>query len=480
MKNYIIIILSTIYSVFCFPQGNTKVTINIPPTDSVALKAEIFVLDPTQAIGLGKYRDTLDIVDGQCQFSFDISNPSLMTLIVNNKFVTFPGEYMVVIQPADDLIFDLPPITEAENFGIGISKIKIRGHGSEKINLTKAMVKTYLDIYRTDPPFDQQSLSYRFETADRKLTAIDLLYNSDTIVPANIKDIIKAKLYASVLTSVIRVSKRSKSDSVRLLFDKYIVDKKRINVFYKKDIVKYGGMIGSYLILSEFTNPVTVGGDDYQTRNRMKYAELLVRRLKDFPEIRDHLLSSHLITTIRSGFDSTTTKLYEYYCKESDFNNPNYTAVTTLYDNTANKLAEGKRFYNFALPDSTGKIYRLADFKGSVLVIDFWYNGCGGCKLMVPVLEEIEKEMADKNVQFLSIGIDRKDLWLKGIGKYSSANSLQLFTDGESKDHPMMKYLNIYAYPRLFVVDKNGNVTSAPPEPRSNKENFKKFLNTLL
>jgi len=35
----------------------------------------------------------------------------------------------------------------------------------------------------------------------------------------------------------------------------------------------------------------------------------------------------------------------------------------------------------FALPDSTGKEFSLADFKGKYVLVDFWYSGCAPCRI---------------------------------------------------------------------------------------------------
>ncbi|KXH84885.1 TlpA family protein disulfide reductase [Chryseobacterium kwangjuense] len=482
MKNTILTLVISLYSIFAFSQGNTKITINIPQTDTTKLKATIFVLDPTQTIGSEKYQDTVQIKNGHCQFTVNMKNPSLVYMTINHKYVTFPGTYGVIVEPFDNLVFDLPDIKEASYFGFGILNTKVSGKGSEKINFTKNILHKVFDIYKTDPPTPSQSLTYTYKTTDRKLTVIDSLYRLNKTVPGHIKDLVKALLYAEIMVALNRESLRCEDDSVKILFDKYIVNKKRIEVFLKKGIIQYSGAgtLPSYLILTEYSAPTKTNNEFFRETNQLKYAQLLVKRLKKFPEIRDYLLSDHLISSIRNSFDSTTIKLFEYYCIEADFNNPNFITVTNLYVDTEKKFAVGKPFYNFSLPDSTGKLHTLSDFKGKVLVIDFWYNGCSGCKLTVPVLEEIEKEMVSENVQFLSIGIDKKDLWLEGIGKYSSASSLQLYTEGRSKEHPMMKYLNIYAYPRLIVVDKNGNIASAPPEPRTKKEDFVNFVKTLL
>ncbi|MDQ1805026.1 redoxin family protein [Chryseobacterium sp. CKR4-1] len=480
MKNILLTLVSILYCLSCIAKGNTRISVNMPQIDTIALQVTIGITDPMLNLGLQYYADTALINNGKCQFSFDIKYPSFMCLRINNKYATMPGDYYVLIEPNDNITFDIPSIKEADFFGWGIMKVNISGKGSKKINLYKKAMGRCLKLYAKDPDYAKQSISYMYESTDKKLSVINSTLKEDKTVHINIKNIIKAQIYGSVMTALMRSSKRSESDSLRFLFDKYIIRKKRMDVFYKKDVVRYGGTIGSYLILSEFKNPATVGADDFEKKNRIQYAEILVKRLKNYPEIRDYLLSRHLISSIRSGFDSTTVKLYGYYCNESDFNNPNYNTVVELYNDMERKLSVGKPFYNFSLPDSMGKFHNLTEFKGKVLVIDFWYNGCGGCKLMVPVLEQIENEIKGQNIQFISIGIDNRELWLEGIGKYSSSNSLQLYTNAKSKEHPMMKYLNIYAYPRLIVVDKEGNIVAVPPEPRLRKNAFIAFINNLL
>ncbi len=480
MKNLIIILIHIVFPFSVFSQGHTRITIKISHPDTIPLSARVFVEDPLQPIRQGYYEDTVAVENGHCEFYLDIKNPSLMTLIVNDKYVTFPGSYSVVIEPEDDLVFNLPPLKEASNYGFGIPNINIGGKGSSKVNMAKNMWTKCLEIYNTDPAYQTQSLTYQFETTDRKLNAINSIYNENKSIPRNIREIIKAQVYGSILESLFRSCVRSESDSVRLLFDKYIVKKKRMDVFFKKDVIKYASNFIPYLLLSEFRNPVKFGGEFFSKKHKIAYAEIVARRLSSYPEMRDYLLSKHLMSSILNGFDSTTAKLYQFYLDNADFNNPNYSTVIKTYEEIEGKFAVGKNFYNFSLPDSTGKIYSLSDFRGKVLVIDFWFNGCGGCRLMVPALKQVEKELAGSEVQFISIGIDSRDDWLKGIGKYSSANSLQLYTNGQTNKHPMIQYLNIRSYPRLIIVDQNGKILPAPSDPRSDPERFVYLIRSYL
>lgn len=481
MKKITLLFTGLLFSICLFSQGNTNITIKIPQLDTTKLVAQIFVLDPSQKLDSEYFKDTLEIKNGKCHFNFNIKNPALVTLLINEKYLTFPGIYEVLVEPSDNLTFALPPFKEARFHGFGIENIKIRGKGSKKLNLSQRSIVQYFEVYNSDLIEKNQSLAYRFETTDRKLNAVDSVIDLNIEVSRPIKNLLKAQLYSDILVPLYRVCMVSKSDSLQTLFRKYILGKRRLEVFNKKEVIKYygSGIVPSSLILSEFKNPVSIAGNNYQNERKIEFAELLFRKLQKNPEIRDYLLSNHLIKTMRRGLDSATVELFGYYRDHVDPNNPNFANVLKIYEEIERKFAVGKPFYDFSLPDSMGKIYSLKDFKGKILVIDFWFNGCVGCKQMVPVLEQLEKVIDNKNIQFISIGIDKRESWLKGIGRYSSPNSLQLFTGGRSNDHPMMKYLNIYSYPRLIVVDREGKILSAPPDPRFNKDGFITYLKSI-
>jgi thiol-disulfide isomerase/thioredoxin len=92
----------------------------------------------------------------------------------------------------------------------------------------------------------------------------------------------------------------------------------------------------------------------------------------------------------------------------------------------------GKSAYNFSLPDSTGRMISMKDFKGKVLFIDVWATWCGPCREQFPFLKEVEEEYKDNNeIIFMGITIDRardRQKWINTIKK-ENLPPLQLFDD---------------------------------------------------
>lgn len=144
--------------------------------------------------------------------------------------------------------------------------------------------------------------------------------------------------------------------------------------------------------------------------------------------------------------------------------------------------------FPFELPDKDGRIVRLSDFKGKLIVLDFWFTGCGACANLAEEMKPIIKDYKKNNVVFISISIDlAKKGWLKSVNeeKYSDKDEVNLYTSGLGDRHPVIKYYNIQGYPTLILISKEGKVisTSLPMPRRSNPETkilFKKLLDSNL
>lgn len=62
---------------------------------------------------------------------------------------------------------------------------------------------------------------------------------------------------------------------------------------------------------------------------------------------------------------------------------------------------------DFAGPTSAGSTFRSVDQRGHVLVVNFWYEGCGPCNAEAPVLRSLSQRFANDGVQF--VGINTED-----------------------------------------------------------------------
>ena len=61
------------------------------------------------------------------------------------------------------------------------------------------------------------------------------------------------------------------------------------------------------------------------------------------------------------------------------------------------------------LPDPDGKDQPLAQWKGKVLVVNFWATWCAPCREEMPMFMKVQREIVPKGVQFVGIAVDQPD-----------------------------------------------------------------------
>lgn len=133
----------------------------------------------------------------------------------------------------------------------------------------------------------------------------------------------------------------------------------------------------------------------------------------------------------------------------------------------SNRLA-GADAYPFNLPDTSGKFHKLREFKGKVILLDFWFTGCGICLQSAPFLKKIEEHFKEEPFVVITVSLDNKiNVWketTKGH-KYTSENTIDLFTEEKNFNHPIAKYYFIDGCPTFILIDKAGKLMGSPGNP---------------
>src|SRR5581483_7631904 len=65
---------------------------------------------------------------------------------------------------------------------------------------------------------------------------------------------------------------------------------------------------------------------------------------------------------------------------------------------------------DFALKDVTGKVYHLSDYRGKVVMLNFWATWCPPCNKEIPEFGELQKEYGAQGLQFLGIALDEEGM----------------------------------------------------------------------
>src|SRR5690606_34528533 len=141
-----------------------------------------------------------------------------------------------------------------------------------------------------------------------------------------------------------------------------------------------------------------------------------------------------------------------------------------ILQRAASAGSPGVKAYNFDLEGVNGERIRLQDFRGKVVVLDTWFNGCLGCislkRQMDPI---IRKYRNSRDVVFIGVNVDKsKEKFIDGInsGLYTAKETINAYTNGLGTLHPMLLHYQYRGYPNLLLIDKEGLVISAnPPRP---------------
>jgi len=128
---------------------------------------------------------------------------------------------------------------------------------------------------------------------------------------------------------------------------------------------------------------------------------------------------------------------------------------------STNKTPDNSNSANNKAPDFTlvgpaGKKVSLSDYKGKVVVVDFWATWCPPCRKGIPDLVELQKEFGNKiAVIGISVDTDTRDK-VASFARDFNINYTVLFATPEV----VQSYGNIEAIPTSFIIDKNGNVVN--------------------
>jgi len=138
--------------------------------------------------------------------------------------------------------------------------------------------------------------------------------------------------------------------------------------------------------------------------------------------------------------------------------------------------AQGKAAPDFTLKDILeGKEYSLSQFKGKVVLINFFTFFCGPCRDEMPDLEKLNQELKGKGYETIGIGLSSDPTQLRFLIKQLGVTYPVLLGD----DKVAKAYGGVEVVPTTIIVDKQGNIAHKVLGTRK-KEEFLKLIQPLL
>ena len=408
---------------------------------------------------------TIQTFDNKFKETLEVSEEGnfVDTLNVNsNSYVLYDGKNPVFmyLEPGDkvDIKYD---VKDFEN------SIQITGKGSEATNYLFSKI----NIEKT-----------RFGSPQKTFTLNELDFK------AKLKSIMNAQ--DSLLNTIKNISEKFISNEKKNLYYTYINRLKSYEPAYKH-FTKNNDFTVSNDFLSEiktldfnneedyiFSNDYKKLVKDYYTdesKKILKNENLSkgIAFLKTVSKIESPIIKNGLLfdyTFFNLGYVKNKEEFYNLFLENST-DEENNIKITEKYKKfTALKKGNPSPKFIDYKNHAGGKV-SLDDLKGKYVYIDVWATWCGPCIKQIPHLQKIEKQYHDKNIEFVSISIDKQSDYEKWetMVKEQNLGGIQLFAD-KNWNSAFVQAYNIQGIPKFILIDTAGNIVEAnAPRPSSPK-----------
>lgn len=126
------------------------------------------------------------------------------------------------------------------------------------------------------------------------------------------------------------------------------------------------------------------------------------------------------------------------------------------------KFAVGAQAYDFEFVDTEGKKVRLSDFRGRLVLVDFWASWCGPCRREMKSLLPIYEELKGEDLEFISVSLDNREAdWRKMLEEeklpWVMLWNQEGFTAG-NEPNVIQRAYGFYSIPFIVLIDKDGKI----------------------
>ncbi len=107
-----------------------------------------------------------------------------------------------------------------------------------------------------------------------------------------------------------------------------------------------------------------------------------------------------------------------------------------------------------SVKDREGNVHNLSEFKGRVVLVDFWASWCAPCKVSFPALDSLHEEFHDAGLDVVAINVDEDTKSAREFLSGKSPSMTVLF-DPKGRSPEAFK---VEGMPSSFLIDRDGNV----------------------
>ena len=188
--------------------------------------------------------------------------------------------------------------------------------------------------------------------------------------------------------------------------------------------------------------------DRYFEANRV-YQDLLIKADQETQGVE--VLLSRAETTLKDVREKLTTPVF---CEYIDHLIRDHVQTASYYAKQAKNKAEvvGKDAADWETKDLEGKTHSLKGYRGKVVILDFWYRGCGPCIRAMPQIQRLAGDFKDEPVVVLGMNTDEQEKDAKFVVDEMGLNYPTL------KAEKLPEKYKVMLFPTLVIIDQGGKV----------------------
>ncbi len=188
------------------------------------------------------------------------------------------------------------------------------------------------------------------------------------------------------------------------------------------------------------------------------------RQLFQFMDTTNHPVAMWFLFFVDTDRFADSVRKYAQKFKERFGNHPLYEEVRKMITDKL-RTAPGSEAPDFAAPNPNGKIIRLSELRGNVVLLQFWASWCKPCRRNNPKLVALYDQYNDKGFEIFSFSIDTdKGKWVQAI-KADKLRWQYHASDLKGWKSPVAQLYKITHTPTYILISPTGHIIAYDIHP---------------
>jgi peroxiredoxin len=119
---------------------------------------------------------------------------------------------------------------------------------------------------------------------------------------------------------------------------------------------------------------------------------------------------------------------------------------------------EPRQAPDFSMVNLEGDVVHLSDYRGQVIILDFWASWCRPCTRTLPGLHQLQARFHDRGVELLVVSLDRSE---EASREYFSENGFptdNVLWGSLAEARATRDLYDVHGIPHTFVIDRTGYI----------------------